>query len=324
MKLLTIASGIVLGVVAFAWVLTMILTSVILTSSLDDTWIKPGEQVLVCKGKEFTVNPKQSDIYAFISPDGVPEIADDNRSTVEVFNSTVKDSEKYDLTSFHAAGSDTVTVYFSSDSSSTLEVYYYETVTYTTTSRRRSYSAENDKNENAPVPMKSGGRSSSRSRSRSRSSSRSSSSTKTVKVRRVVTTMSGSDFVLGPQLLPGDYEYGISLTGTLNSKFNISTTVTRKYYECNETIDLYAGNKTEFNSEKAKEYCVVLEAPYDSPITDPEASKIDLDLYCAQRFNNVDIAVICVFTVLLVIAIFFFCLVIYIDKTHGDVGIEMS
>ena len=60
-----ISGSVLIGALAVLG-LTIGLAVTIVTSSLYDTWIKLGEQIVICEDTEFTVNPKRDGVVGYI------------------------------------------------------------------------------------------------------------------------------------------------------------------------------------------------------------------------------------------------------------------
>lgn len=314
------------GVLAFGLILTIILTVSIVTSSLSDTWIKPGEQVIICKDKKFTVNPEKDGVFGL----AFPKAASTKRITSEIFERSIQDPDLTEITRFRASDGDTVDIDFESNTYSRIEVYYYkeETYKYKSTSTNTGYDQDNDnKLDNPLVPQR--GHTTRRRRHRSSSSS---TKTGTKTVRYVALAVNGTGAISGSAVLPGDYEYGIELGGTVGSEYEMNITYNRKYYISDSpAINCTADKKTEFNSEKVSGYCAAIEMAYDGPITDPDNSEINLDLYCAQRMSSGDIAAIAVFAFFFICSLVMLCIAFSFQKKYGDScrdggagGVEMN
>lgn len=262
-----IVSIIVTGVLALGFVITMIVTSVLIDSSLSDSWLKPGEQRIICKNKEFTVLPESTGISAYIFPEGLPSPSG-IRTTSEIINGTFESTSLKDITLFHSYENDSIYVEFESfDGVAEVEVYYIKKVVKAGRSNGHSV-------------------------------------TRTVKKNFPVLSLSGSDYLYGSDLIPCDHEFHVAVKGTKGATYMLNITHKRSYYEPeNETLYLNASEKVYFNSEKVKKYCIVLDNEYDGPITDPDDS-VNLDLYCAKRYSQADIIAIVVFATLTGIGIF--------------------
>ena len=303
-KIAYIIAWSVVGVFFFAFLLTVILTSAIVTSSLKDTWIKPGEQVLVCNSKEFTVKPAKAGVMGFISTIGAPQLSTDKRVTNEVFEGTVKSGNKFDLTKFQGKGGDIVHIDLESTGFNALEVYYYKRVKvykYNSGTVIVEDSINKDGKNKTFITARRGGHSSGGSSSSGRKKSGSSANYENV--RFVAFYVNGTGSISGEGSLPGVFEYGISLSGNAGAEYEINITYSRNYYYSATTTNFTAGEKKKFNSEKYKEFCIALDMEYDGPITEPDASRNDIDLYCAQRYTNGDTKAMLVLGLFFVVSI---------------------
>lgn len=300
------------GVLAFGLVLTIILTVAIVTSDLDDTWIKPGEQVIICRDKKFTVNPEVEGVIGLISPIA----SETKRVTSESYESTIQDPDMVEISRFRASSGDTISIDFESSTYSRIEVYYYREETYTYTSNLASLNAgDDDKVDNPLVPQRGH---TSRRRRRKSSSGGSSKKTSTRNVRYVALALNGTGSIYDFATLPGNYEYGIELGGTVGSEYVANITYKRKYYVSGNTVECPPGKKTEFNSNKASGYCAAIEMKYDGPITDMDNAESNLDLFCPERINSGDIAAIAVFAFFLICSLVMMCIAISVQKQYGD------
>ena len=325
-----VVGGSIFGVTFFAFALTMILTSVIITSDTKDTWIKPGEQVRICRNKKFTANPPMDGVIGHVFPTGINYNATEVRIANEVFDGTVTSKKMADATKFHANTDDIVTIEFESTSYSKVEVYYFKKMTKAAAKKIKTNTIEDDEktvegegNENTIAPKRRGGHSSHHSSSGGRSSSK-----YYTTVRFVALSINGTGLISGSAVLPENSEYGIgvvSVDGATGYDYSINITYERKYYTSDEIVNCTSGVKTPFNSEKKKGYCVVFEMEYDGPITDPEASKSKLGLYCAQRYNTGDIIAISMMASLLLIGIIIFVTMLYgFSDDSKKKNVEMS
>lgn len=320
-----IGSGIAVGVCFFALALTLILTSVIVGSSLDDSWLKPGEQLHICKNKEFTVNPAKDTVIALVSP----TLSTDRRITNEAFDGTVKGTSLTDISRFRARYGDTIDIELDSTSFANVEVYYYDEVTTVTKKKTKSSlptmngeeEGEND-DVNPIKPRKGGKGGGSKKKKKSKSGSSSKTSTKLVRFIALAVNGTGSNF--GSVTLPGEYEYGIGIGGTAGGSYEINITYSRKYYTSSNVLNCTPGQDNAFNSGKQKGYCAAIEMVYDGPITDPNNATNNVDLYCEQRYTTGDIVAIVIFVVLFVISLVTMGIIIYL-KVDGKLGdVEMS
>lgn len=308
------------GLLGFAFVLTLILTSVIVGSSLKDIWLKPGEQVKICKGKEFTAKPQQFNIKYF-SPNYA--ISTDKRITKEIFDGTVTgtSSSLNDITKFHAGEGDTIDIDFDSLGYNAIEVYYWKK-TGSTSSSSEDYSFNEffDNLKNNTVTAK-------RRKHHHSSSSKSHKSSSSKNVRYVAYALNGTNSLSGSATLPGNFEYGIALGGSTGTDFSINITFSRKYYYSvsGNTESLSSDlKKISFNSEKVNEFCAILEMPYDDVITDPENSKNNIDLFCAERYSGVDICMIGLFTSFFFISLIALALAYWANKKADSMNVEMG
>lgn len=330
-KTLFIISGSVLIGALAVLGLTIGLAAAIITSSLYDTWLRPGEQVVICKNKEFTVNPKKDGVVGYILPNGTSNALTVNRSASEIIEGVIKNVKQTDITTFSAKPNDTIYIELEATDHVALEVYldiYYTdaknlNTTYVTNDTNkqqqqqramyRDINAQN-KNDNAndddtdgnnnPITPKRGG---SYHRTPGGGSGRR-------WIRFVYLSMSGSGFMSGGATLIArrEKEYTISINGTVGAEYDINITYTRKSYVSDDIVNCTAGEKTAFNSEKKKGYCAALEMTSDEPYSASDNPKNKLDLYCAERFSIGDIIAISIigFFVLVVIImdLVFFCI----------------
>ena len=314
-----IVGGIAIGVSIFAFAITMILTSVIITSSIEDTYIKPGEQVRICKNKEFTVNPAMDGVIGHIFPTGIDYNATEVRIANEVLDGTVKSKKMFDVTDFRANTEDTILMEFESASYSKVEVYYFKKMRAEKAKEIingdtiRPYEVAKGGNENTIAPKDKPGY-----------NSRGSIYTT---LRIVALRINGTGLISGDAIIPEDSEYWIgvvSMNGTTGYDYSINITYARKYYTSNETVNCTSGVKTTLNSEKKKGYCAVFEMEYDAPITDPKASKNKLGLFCPERYSTVDIIVLPIIACLAVVFIIIASVHIGISIKYDRKDVEMS
>lgn len=304
------------SVLFFAFVLAVILSVSIVGSSLSDTWIKPGEQILICKNKEFTVKPDVEGVKALISATGTPSHETYRRTSSEVFDSTIQKSTMTDITKFHSGASDIIDIELDASEDIALEVYYYKEIT--TKSSSASASQNPDVMDGSPIiPER-------RRRRKSSSSSKSKSKTTTKKVRFVPLAINGTGTISGSATLPGTYEYGISISGTVGSSYGINITYSRYYYTTSRSVACPAKTKTKLNSDKINGYCAVLEMGYNDVITEPMESKNSLDLFCEKRISTVDMAMMMVFGALFLFSLILIAIAFCVVKKGEEMGVEMN
>ena len=318
-----IVGAVIFGVTLVAFVITMVLTSVIITSSIDDTWIKPGEQIIACQKKEFTVNPEKDGVIGHIFPTGIDYNATEVRIANEVLDGTVTSKKMFDVTRFHANTNDVVTIEFESASYSKLEIYYRRRMSTTAAGKIlngdtvREDEVEREGNENTIAP-----------KGNPINGNRPGQGSYTT-LRIVVLRINGTGLISGDAVIPEDFEYAVGvvdLNGTTGHDYSINITYARKYYTSNETVNCTSGVKTTLNSEKNMDYCVVFEMEYDGPITDPEASKNKLGVFCPERYKSGDITAICMISVLFFFGILIFGMIIHIFRKEDKKkkSVEMS
>lgn len=304
------------SVLFFAFVLAVILSVSIVGSSLSDTWIKPGEQILICKNKEFTVKPDVEGVKALISATGTPSHETYRRTSNEAFDSTIQKSSMSDITKFHSGASDIIDIEIDASDEVILEVYYYKEITVTSSSA--SASQNPDVIDGSPIiPER-------RRKHKSSSSSKSKSTTKTKKVRFVPLAINGTGTISGSATLPGTYEYGIGISGTVGTSYGINITYSRYYYTTSRSVTCPSKTKTKLNSDKISGYCAVLEMEYNDVITEPMESRNDLDLFCEKRISTVDMAMMCLFGSLFLFSLFFVAIAFCVVKRAKEMGIEMN
>ena len=315
-----IVGGTLLSVALFAIILTIVLTSVIITSSLKDTYIKPGEQVRICKNKEFTVNPAMDGVVGHVFPTGIDYNATEVRIANEAFDGTVTSKKMVDITEFHASADDTILMEFESASYSKVEVYYKtkmgviaaNRIMNGDTIRRAGIAKGGNENTIPPKEARANGHNSGES---------------TLTLRIVALRINGTGLISGSAVLPEDSEYWIGvvdMNGTTGHDYSINITYARKYYTSNETVNCTSGVKTTLNSEKQKGYCAVFEMEYDGPITDPEASKNKLDFFCAERYDSGDIVAISTLSGIAAVVIMMSIVLIVASYKYDRKEVEMS
>ena len=279
----TLIGLVVFGLTLLGFVLTLIITSVIITSDLNDRWFKPGEQFVICKGRGISVTPKDDGFIGYSFPDGTTGAKKDYRYTTESFNGTIPSIKLTEITTFNSNNDDTVFIDFISDKESELELFYFKRVL--TTSKNRTApmpiggivvdeekERKNKGNDNPITPKRAGA----------------SAGNKWKTLRFSVFKIKGTGLISDRAVLPGDYEYRVGINGVEGTPYSINITHYRKYYISDDYTNFTAGEKTTLNSEKKKKYCVALEMTYDGPVTDPENSKSNVDLYSPQRYNLKD------------------------------------
>lgn len=278
LKLTIIVVSAFIGILAVLG-LTIGLAATIITSSLNDAWLLPGEQIVICKGKEFTVNPKRDGVVGYVFPNGTSGVPTVKHSATEVIKGTVNNKKQTDLTSFTVKQNDAISVEFEASDHVVLEVYMKrrldelgsDTTTYVYKEGDRTFT-EHKRGDYVVTTSK----------TRSR----------TKYCRFLYLSMSGSGHMIGSATLTEEvtyWEYFISINGTIGATYDINVTYIRNVYVSDDVVNCTAGEETIFNSEKQKGYCAALEMVSDKPYSASENPKNKLDLYCGVRFSVGDI-----------------------------------
>ena len=300
-KLFIIAGSVAIGALAVLG-LTIGLAATIITSSINDAWLLPGEQIVICKDKEFTVNPKKDGVVGYIFPNGTSGVPTVKHSATEVIKGTVNNKKQTDLASFTVKQNDAISVEFEASDHVVLEVYMKrrldelgsDTTTYVYKEGDRTFT-EHKRGDYAGTGSK--GR------------------YKNKRCRFLYISMSGSGHMIGSATLTEKVlylGYFISINGTIGATYDINVTYTRNVYVSDDVVNCTAGEETIFNSEKQKGYCAALEMVSDEPYTAAENPKNKLDLYCGVKISIGDIIAMSIIAFLVLFVIFmdllFFCI----------------
>lgn len=123
MKKSSIIALIIFGVALIAFVLTIVLTSVIVTSEHKKPWIKPGEQIKLCSDWEFTMKPKFDNVTAYLYPNKGPKKASEWRITKETLNGYLTSSFKK-VSGFNGKKGEIINIKFYSAGQSEVKVNF--------------------------------------------------------------------------------------------------------------------------------------------------------------------------------------------------------
>lgn len=304
LKVALITFGIALVPYGLVW----LLTSLILTQTIDDVWIKPGEQFAVCHDLKFTVNPGKEGVFGFKAYGR----SNNRRITHEIYNGTFKDTKMNKVSRFRAQGSDIISVNATTSAYSFVEVVYY-TVTVDpgksimeyiiepkggsddgkgSSDKKKNKNREDDENpiNTHRVPKFLFKRSSPKERV----------------VRHVAFSMSGTGNFSGSSIFPSYREYQVEINGTTGTPYQINITLTRGFYNVSKNVTSFPkGGKILVNSGEDQRFCMAVEMAYNGPITDALNSETKLGLDSKVRYTIGDFLIIGFFSSFFVLVLIF-------------------
>lgn len=306
LKVALITFGIALIPYGTAWLLVSLLQS----QTINDMWIKPGEQFEVCHDRPFTVSPGKEGVFGFM----VYGREKAKRITNELVDGTFTDTKMHKVTRFRAQARDLIAINVTTSSYSVVEVVYYTETTipgksileYIIEPRGEDSDRDNNGDKNRDENKK-GGNDNPISTKRLPKFLFKRSSPKKKTIRHVTLSMSGTGHFSESGIFSQYIEYQVEINGTsIGAPYQINITLERKLYNVSDSVTyFYKGTKTLMDDMRRLEICTAVEMAYNGPTTDPLNSETNLGLDSKVRYTIGDVIIVGFLSSFFLIAIVF-------------------